>query len=666
MIPELGHFALIVALSLAIMQSVVPLVGSATGRGHLVAVAAPAACGHFVFVLIAFLVLSYAFAIKDFSVLYVATNSNAQLPLTYRLSAVWGAHEGSLLLWSLILAGWTLAVSLFSRTLPSLFRARVIAVMGLVSIGFLLFMLLTSNPFERLVPAAPGGRDLNPLLQDPGLVVHPPMLYMGYVGMVVPFSFAIAALLGGRIDSGWTRWTRPWTTVAWVFLTIGITLGSWWAYYELGWGGWWFWDPVENASFMPWLIATALIHSLAVTEQRGAFRAWTLLLAIFGFSLSLLGTFLVRSGVLVSVHAFASDPDRGLFILVFLSLVIGSALALYAWRASQVSGGGNFQLLSRETLLLTNNVLLVVACASILLGTLYPLILDALQLGKISVGPPYFDRVFVPLMLPLALLLGIGPITRWKKDAARVLGKRLRVAFIASLALAIIGVFLVVDTPTIMVIAAIATALWIFCATAQAITARLTSKSTLGQGLRRLPRSFVGMALAHVGVGVFIVGVTASSTYSLEKDIRVAPGDSYELAGYRFEFDGVSTATGPNYIAQRGAFRVYRGDDLVTELHPEKRAYPIQEQPMTEAAIDAGLTRDLYVALGEPLTDGAWSVRLYFKPLQRWIWLGPALMALGGLLAASDRRYRIQSRARESARDSSSPTPAAALKSSVG
>jgi cytochrome c-type biogenesis protein CcmF len=639
MIPELGHFALITALAVAIVQGFVPLLGTWRHVPEWTAVAVPAARAQFLLVMLAYLCLTWAFVAKDFSVAYVAQNANANLPLFYRISAVWGAHEGSILLWTLILAGWTLAVSIASGSLPEAFRARVLGIMGLVSCGFLLFILMTSNPFERLLPAPFDGRDLNPLLQDPGMVIHPPMLYMGYVGLVVPFAFAVAALMGGRLDAAWTRWTRPWTTVAWVFLTAGIALGSWWAYNELGWGGWWFWDPVENASFMPWLVATALMHSLAVSEQRGAFKAWTVLLAIFGFSLSLLGTFLVRSGVLVSVHAFATDPERGVFILAFLALVVGGALALYAWRANAISGGGSFRLLSRETLLLINNVLLVVACATVLLGTMYPLIVDALGLGKISVGPPYFDAVFTPLMLPLVFVLGIGPLTRWKGDSAGRLARLLRIAFIVSVVLALV-IVMVTGGYSALLLAALAMALWTIAATVQGLVIRVGSKASLGEGLRALPRSFVGMSLAHIGVGVFIIGVAGTNAFSTERDVRLGPGDSEELAGYRFEFGGVAEVAGPNYSAQRAEIRVFRGEQPVAVLHPEKRFYPIQEQPMTEAAVDAGFTRDLYVALGEPLGDGSWALRLYYKPFVRWIWLGPTLMALGGLLAASDRRYR--------------------------
>jgi len=639
-IPEIGHFALILSLCVALVQGIVPLAGARLGVPEWMAVAAPAARAQALLVLVAFCCLSWAFFAKDFSVAYVAQNSNSALPWYYRLSAVWGAHEGSLLLWSLILCGWTVAVAGARRALPERVAARVIAVMGLVSVGFLLFMIGTSNPFERLLPAAAEGRDLNPLLQDPGLVIHPPMLYMGYVGMAVPFAFAVAALLEGRVDAAWTRWTRPWTVIAWVFLTIGITLGSWWAYYELGWGGWWFWDPVENASFMPWLVATALIHSLAVTEQRGAFRAWTLLLAVFGFSLSLLGTFLVRSGVLVSVHAFATDPARGVFILAFLALVVGGALALYAWRAPALAGGGRFDLLSRETLLLVNNVLLVVACASVLLGTLYPLLLDGLGLGKISVGAPYFNAVFVPLMLVLAVALGVGPLARWKRDDPAALARRLRAALVAALVAAAL-IALLAGTDSAPLIAALAVALWVVAATLQGVVARLSLRRGWLASLRRLPRGFVGMSIAHLGMAVLVVGVAITSAGSIDRDVRLAPGERADLAGYGFRFDGVREVLGPNYRAQQGLVHVLRDGEVIAVMRPEKRFYLSQAQPMTEAAIDAGLTRDVYVALGEPLGGGAWAVRLHYRPFVRWIWLGGALMALGGLLAVSDRRYRV-------------------------
>ena len=641
MIPELGHFALILALCVAVVQASLPLLGATFNKPNWIAVAWPAAQAHLLFMLIAFGCLTYAFIVHDFSVTYVANNSNSSLPLLYRISAVWGAHEGSLLLWALVLVIWTNAVLLFSRSLPANMVARVISVLGLISIGFILFMLLTSNPFDRLLPAAVEGRDLNPLLQDPGLAIHPPMLYMGYVGFAVPFAFAVAAMLSGRLDTAWARWSRPWTNVAWMFLTLGIALGSWWAYYELGWGGWWFWDPVENASFMPWLVGTALMHSLAVTEKRSAFKAWTVLLAIFAFSLSLLGTFLVRSGVLTSVHAFATDPERGVFILIFLVIVIGGSLALYAWRAPQIRSSGQFQLFSRETALLLNNVILVVAAASVLLGTLYPLVLDALGLGKISVGPPYFNSVFVPLTAPLAVLVGFGMMTRWKQDNFGRLFHLLRWAMMAAL---IVGIAWAAMMPSFKIAAAVGLVLaaWVVSATVVAFKARLGSKPKLLPALRSIPRGFYGMTLGHVGMAVFIVGITLTSLYSTEKDVRLAPGDSYEMGGYRFQFEGVQRFDGPNYIASAGRVTVTRDGELIKVMQPEKRIYQVQRQPMTEAAIDAGLTRDLFVALGEQLDEaGGWSVRLYVKPYIRWIWLGAIIMALGGLLAATDRRYRM-------------------------
>jgi cytochrome c-type biogenesis protein CcmF len=661
LVPEIGHLALVLALCLAALQGTIPLVGAERGEASWMAMARPAANAQLLFLLVAFGALSYAFVASDFSVAYVAQHSNLALPLRYRLSAVWGGHEGSLLLWALILALWTAAVTRFSRSVPPEFVARVVAVMGLVSVGFLLFLLATSNPFERLLPAPVDGRDLNPLLQDPGLIIHPPMLYMGYVGLAVPFSFAVAALLEGRVDAAWTRWARPWTTVAWVFLTLGITLGSWWAYYELGWGGWWFWDPVENASFLPWLMATALLHSLAVTEKRGAFKSWTILLALFTFSLSLLGTFLVRSGVLVSVHAFATDPARGVFILCFLAFVTGTALVLYAWRANTLGRGGSFELVSRETLLLTNNVVLVVACASVLLGTLYPLFLDALQLGKISVGPPYFNAVFVPLMLPLLIILGFAPLAHWKHDEWPALAKRLGLALALTTAGAGAVTALAIHPPfSLGVVAGLAATAWILYGGIRNLLLQLAHKQNKWRGLLNLPRSFIGMSLAHLGVATFILGVTLTSALSVEQDLRMAPGDTKRLAGYDFKFEGVGEVVGPNYRAREGTVRVTRAGREVALLQPQKRFYAAQEQAMTEAAIDPGLTRDIYVALGEPLGDGAWSVRLYHKPFLRCIWLGTLLMALGGLVAISDRRYRLAIRSRRPTIPASSgqnPTP---------
>jgi cytochrome c-type biogenesis protein CcmF len=651
-IPEVGQFALALALCLALAQSVLGIGGAARGDRSWMAAARPAALGQFAFIAIAFACLTYSFVINDFSVGYVASHSNSALPLQYRIAGVWGGHEGSLLLWALMLGVWMTAVTVFSRHLPDDMVARVLGVMGLVSIGFLAFMLFTSNPFMRLLPAPADGRDLNPLLQDPGMVMHPPMLYMGYVGFSVAFAFAIAALLAGRLDAAWARWSRPWTTVAWAFLTVGIALGSWWAYYELGWGGWWFWDPVENASFMPWLMGTALIHSLAVTEKRGSFRSWTVLLAIFAFALSLLGTFLVRSGVLTSVHAFATDPARGVFILIFLAVVIGGSLVLFASRTARIGLGGSFEPVSRESFLLSNNVLLAAATGSVLLGTLYPLALDALGLGKISVGPPYFDSVFAAVMAPAVFLMGVGPLARWKKASLPELAARLRWAFGVSLVAALLIPF-VLGQWSVLVSLGLLLALWIAASSVVQLRERLRNAAG-GAGIRaRLaatPRAHYGMLLAHLGVAVFVVGVTLVKGYESERDVRMSPGDTVELAGYVFRFDGVRDVNGPNYVAARADIRVSRGGRTVTRMHPEKRTYRVQNQPMTEAAIDPGFTRDLYVSLGDSVGPTSWIVRVQVKPFVDWIWGGCLLMALGGLLAASDRRYRVaSSRAREQA-----------------
>ena len=647
MIAEIGHFALILALVLALIQGIVPLIGAHRRQPAWMAVAQPAALGQALFVVISFICLTILFIQNDFSVDYVARQSNTELPLQYRISSVWGGHEGSLLLWVMILGFWTAAVSLFSRSMPNVMRARVLAVMGLISIGFLSFVLVTSNPFLRLFPAPAEGRSLNPLLQDPGLVIHPPMLYMGYVGFSVAFAFAIAAMLGGRMDAAWARWSRPWTTVAWMFLTVGIALGSWWAYYELGWGGWWFWDPVENASFMPWLVGTALIHSLAATEKRGVFKAWTLLLAVFAFSLSLLGTFLVRSGVLTSVHAFASDPARGIFILIFLCVVVGGSLVLYAWRAPQIRSTISVDMLSREGALLINNVLLVTTAATILLGTLYPLLLDGLQLGKISVGPPYFNAVFLPLTIPLAFLLGIGLMSRWKADSIGRIAHKLKIIFVASV---VIGglVFLVMPNYHWGAWLAATLASWIVLSSLQNVYDRVALRRDKLTALRELPRGFYGMTFAHTGVAVFIIGITFTSLYSVEKDVRLEYGQTYQIAGYDFEFHGVKPFTGPNYQADEGVFTVRRDQQIVSELHSQKRTYNAGGMPLTEAGIDAGLFRDLYISLGEPLEHNAWSVRLYHKPFIRWIWLGALFMAFGGFLAVTDRRYRMALKAEHS------------------
>jgi len=649
MIPELGQFSLILALLLAALLGTLPLAGAQRRIGAWMALARPLAAGQFVFIAFAFGCLAASFINNDFSVLNVATNSNSQLPLHYRIAATWGSHEGSMLLWLLMLGSWTAAVAIRSRHLPDEMVARVLGVMGLIALGFLLFVLLTSNPFDRLFPPAADGRDLNPLLQDPGMVFHPPLLYMGYVGFSVAFAFAIAALIGGRLDATWARWSRPWTTLAWSFLTCGIMLGSGWAYYVLGWGGWWFWDPVENASFMPWLVGTALIHSLAVTEKRGTFKAWTVLLAICAFSLSLLGTFLVRSGVLTSVHAFATDPRRGVFILAFLAVVIGGSLALFALRAPKVSGGGRFDTVSRETMLLANNVLLIAAAGSVLLGTLYPLFLDALNLGKISVGPPYFDAVFVPLMTPLAFLMGVGPLARWKRSALPALWQQLRWALAVSVVTALAAPFAAGKwTPGVSF--GLLLAFWIVASTVVNLLER-------GRGVRggilvqlaRQPRSYWGMIVAHLGIAVFIVGVTMVKGYEIERDVRMAVGDTITVNGFTLRFDGTTDVRGPNYRAARGAFDVSRNGQPFTTLHPEKRMYNAGGQPMTDAAIRKMVTGDLYVSLGEPVEGGAWSVRVYHKPYVTWIWAGCLLMAIGGLIALLDRRYRVASRREEAA-----------------
>ncbi len=647
MIPELGQLSLIIALCFAVILSVVPLVGTFTGHRTWQALAKPLSWGQFFFLLIAFLILVEAFVADDFTVAYVARNSNTLLPLPFKVSAVWGAHEGSLLLWALILAGWTFAVSIFSRSLPTIMLARVLSVMGMVSVGFLLFMIVTSNPFERVLLYPPAdGADLNPLLQDFGLIIHPPMLYMGYVGFSVVFAFAIASLLGGKLDAAWARWSRPWTIVAWVFLTLGISLGSWWAYYELGWGGWWFWDPVENASFMPWLAGTALIHSLAVSEKRGMFKSWTVLLAILTFSLSLLGTFLVRSGVLTSVHAFATDPARGSFILMFLLLVVGGSLTLYALRAPVVKSRAGFGLLSMEAFLLINNILLVTSCAMVLLGTLFPLIFDALGMGKISVGPPYFNTLFVPLTFLIALTMGVGILSRWKDTDSSWLVNQLRWVLLASIAIGLAISLLQGATFELAVALSMMLVCWIVLTSIKDILNRCRNKPSLMAGLQSIRRSVWGMHLAHIGLAVSMVGVAMVSFYSGERDLRMAPGQTVELAGYTFRFEGVERRRGPNYLSDYGTLQVIRDGRELTTLHPEKRLYQVQGSIMSEAGIDPGLTRDLYVALGDSLEEGAWAVRIQVKAFVRWIWLGSLFMALGGCLAALDRRYRVKARQR--------------------
>ena len=635
MLPELGQILLVTALVVAVLQAVLPLWGAQRGYAAWIAVARPAAYAQLALLLGAFGVLTAAFVTQDFSVRYVAENSNSLLPLAYRYSAVWGAHEGSLLLWALVLALWNGAVARWSRQLPVQVLARVLGVLGIISVGFLAFLIFTSNPFARLLPAPLEGHDLNPLLQDPGLIIHPPMLYLGYVGFAVPFAFAIAALLEGRVDARWLRWTRPWTNVAWGFLTLGIALGSWWAYYELGWGGWWFWDPVENASFLPWLAGAALIHSQAVTEKRGSFASWTLLLAIAAFALSLLGTFLVRSGVLTSVHSFAADPTRGTFILIFLALVIGGALLLYALRAGALGNDDprrGFMPTSRETLLLANNLLLAAACAMVLLGTLYPLLADALGLGKVSVGPPYFGTLFLLLMAPLVALLPFGPLVNWQRDqASRALAMLAPWAVLALLLGAI--AYFMAPQGALKTAAGVTAAAWVAFGTARFVWSRLR-----GNGC--FTAEMVGMLLAHGGVAVFLAGALLVEALNVQREVALSPGQSLQVSGYEVRFEGVDHQQGPNYTADRGHMRILRNDRDVALLHPEKRAYASGGQMMTEAGIHARLTGDVYVALGEPLGNNAWAVRVHIKPFVRWIWLGALLMALGGFVTAADRRFR--------------------------
>ncbi len=646
MFPEVGHLALILALCLATAQTILGWVGATRGAGEWMAAARTAALAQFAFLLIAFGLLAHAFATNDFSIAYVAHNSNSALPVQYRIAAVWGAHEGSLLLWVTELGIWTAAVCVASASMPKAFVARVIAVLGVVSAGFLAFLLVTSNPFGRLFPIPEEGRDLNPLLQDLGLVLHPPILYAGYVGSSVAFAFAVAALAGGRVDAAWARWSRPWTAIAWMFLTVGIALGSWWAYYELGWGGWWFWDPVENASFMPWLAGTALLHSAAVTDKRGLFRGWTILLAILAFALSLLGTFLVRSGVLTSVHAFAADPARGVFVLALLGVIVGGALSLYAARSHVFANApqARFAPMSRETLLLGNNVILVVATAAVLLGTVYPLIVDAFDLGKISVGAPYFNSVFVPLMLLLAALLPVGSMVRWKRDTAARTFTALRGAGVAAAIAAVACAFVIGGSRGLQCAIGAVFAVWIVGGTVTSLRSQWRSEGSVTHRFAGLSRATLGMALAHIGLAVTMAGVAVTSALTDETVRRMSPGDTLELAGYALRFDRLREVPGPNYRALEADITVLRDGATVASLHPQRRAYMVRSMGMTEAAIDPGLFRDLYVAFGEQFEGGAISLRVSVKPLVRWIWLGALVMAAGGLLAATDRRYRIASR----------------------
>ena len=642
MIPELGHVALIIAFCLAVALAVIPLWGAAKRDVSAMNMAPPLAVSVTLFVAIAFSLLTTSFLSDDFSVAVVAANSNSLLPPIFKFSAVWGNHEGSLLLWVLILSGWMTAVAFFSRGLPLIMVARVLSVMGLVAVGFLAFSLLTSNPFERLLPNTPlDGNDLNPLLQDPGLIIHPPLLYMGYVGLSVPFAFAIAALLGGRLDASWARWSRPWTNVAWGFLSLGIMLGSWWAYYELGWGGWWFWDPVENASFMPWLMGTALVHSLAVTEKRGVFRSWTVLLAIFAFSLSLLGTFLVRSGVLTSVHAFAADPERGLFILIFLALVVGGSLLLYAMRAPAVASRVSYAAISRESLLMVNNLVFTVATVVVLLGTLFPLVMDAFSLGKYSVGPPYFNAVFVPLMALVMPFMTVGPLSRWREDTADRWLHELLVPGLAVVLLAVTLGFLGREGFNLWIALAVLLGGWV----ALGVLRDAWRRTGAGGGSlrwRRLSPSFIGMATAHLGFAAVVLGAVVVTQLNEERDLRMAVGDAEALGGYRFELIEIGQRPGPNYSADYAVFDVTEAGQPIARLTPEKRRYFASGQIMTEAAIDASVWRDLYIALGEPIGEDAWAVRLQYKPMVRWLWLGALMIGLGAVVTIFDRRYRAQ------------------------
>lgn len=651
MIVEIGHLSEVIALVLAIMLTLLPSVGVWRGNVRLMRTAPSMATGMFVFLVISFLCLGYAFATDDFSVTLVANNSNLSLPMVFKLCAVFGNHEGSLLMWVLFLSLWAVLVANFSGSLSDDMRARVLAVMGFVTIGLLLFSLLTSNPFERSFPSVPAdGKDLNPLLQDFGMIVHPPMLYMGYVGFSVAFAFAIAALSSGKLDASWARWSRPWTNIAWAFLTVGIALGSWWAYYELGWGGWWFWDPVENASFMPWLVGTALMHSLSVTEKRGLFKSWTVLLAIFAFSLSLLGTFMVRSGVLTSVHSFAADPERGVFILGFIGVVIGASLSLYAFKAPSVSAKSRFEFLSREAFLLVNNVVLLVSTLTVLAGTIFPLITDAMQLGKYSVGPPYFNAVFVPLMAFLIAFMGVGPLLNWKSTRWSQLRSHLLVLVMGTVISAVIIAFSILTRVDTWAMLALMFAFWLVVSVFLDLYNKLKHATSIKHGFTRLSASYYGMLIGHVGFALTVMGVCMVSQFNVERDLRMAPGDSAEIGDYRFEFEGSRKLSGPNYNGEEGIVNVYYQSELIANLHPQKRRYTGRGMVMTEAAIDPGLWRDIYVAMGDPLNDGAWAIRLHYKPMVRFIWLGALVMGFAGILAILDKRYQLKIKARANAK----------------
>ncbi|KXJ51158.1 MAG: cytochrome C biogenesis protein CcmF [Colwellia sp. Phe_37] len=647
MIPELGHFALIIGLAFALCLSIVPLIGVAQNNQQLINSAKPLSFGLFLFVGISICLLAYSFTVDDFSVKYIANHSNSLLPYYFKISAVWGGHEGSMLFWVFALTGWTFAVGIFSKQLEREFVARVLAVMGMIAVGFILFTLLTSNPFERLLPNFPmEGRDLNPLLQDIGLIIHPPMLYMGYVGFSVAFAFAIAALMAGKMDAAWARWSRPWTVAAWSFLSVGIALGSWWAYYELGWGGWWFWDPVENVSFMPWLAGTALIHALAVTEQRNTFKHWTLLLAIFTFSLNLLGAFLVRSGVITSVHSFAVDPGRGMYLLVLLAIAVGGSLTLYAVKAANVTSPNRFTAYSRENTILIAMSILITATVTILLGTLYPLIIDAMGMGKISVGAPYFNAVFIPMMIALFIFMGIGPLIRWKKARKGELSKHLNLISIFSVIFGAAWPFMFAGEFNFMVFVGMTLGCWIVLAVLKDVLNH--AKQADGRWkFSAVPLNHIGMAVAHAGIAVTVIGITMVSSYEKEINVKMSPGENVNLSGYTIEFAGTKNVEGPNYSAIQGQINVSLDGEFITLLKPEQRTYTVESMGMTEAGIHTNLLRDIYVALGDPLGQNAWSMRLYYKPFIVWIWLGGFLMAIGGFLAILSKRYRKRVLAKE-------------------
>ncbi|MCQ8877859.1 heme lyase CcmF/NrfE family subunit [Pseudoalteromonas shioyasakiensis] len=650
MIPEIGYFSLTLALVLSVLLCIFPLWGAHTGNLRLMRAAPSLAVGQFMFVLISFAALIYASLTDDFTVAYVAYHSSSTLPWYYKITSTWGGHEGAILLWLVMQAGWTAVVAMRSRSLPWILRARVLGVLGFLGVGFMLYTLLMSSPFELLLPYYPvEGRDLNPLLQDPGMIIHPPLLYMGYVGLSVSFSFAIAALLTGKLDNSWAKWSRPWTMTAWGFLTLGLTIGSWWAYSELGWGGWWFWDPVENAALMPWLVATALLHSLSVTEKRGVFKSWTVLLAIAGFSLSLLGTFIVRSGIIVSVHAFATDPDRGLFILAFLAVVVGGALTLYAFRVAQVRSEGRYKLVSREVALWLNNIFLVVATFVVLLGTLLPMVHKEMGLGSISIGEPFFNKMFAIILVPFAILMGIGPLLRWKQNKWGFLQNKMLFCAIVSIAVTSAWLFSSYDVVAPLTLLATTLAVWIVVTTGVDLYVKATIQTSFSQGLKRLDLSYWAMVLGHVGIAFIIAGVTLTSAYSVERDVSMKPGEVVQLNQYQYRFEGVNTIRGANYSGHAGEVSVLKNDKLETILHAEKRRYDIGMQFMTEAAIDAGFTRDLYLALGEQLSNGGWSLRIYHKPFVRWMWIGGMLVSLAGFLILGDKRYRSNKKREQTA-----------------